>query len=182
MRSGAKLNVAPEGAARHAQARRVAVRSASTEPAAAPRKVADSDMINLGKTGELSGRQHCDSVAWDILLWAHCFSTVAVAFACASPSCLTLCALHVAFTTWCLPAFAETRAFVAQNSSNTLLMTTVCADVRVPVIGLGAWAWGDRSGYWGYGQEYTQEESRRAYKVRTHGAQQGLRPCGVAGV
>ena len=85
MRSGAKLNVAPEGAARHAQARRVAVRSASTEPAAAPRKVADSDMINLGKTGELSGRQHRDSVAWDILLCAHCFRTVAVAFACASP-------------------------------------------------------------------------------------------------
>lgn len=177
MRSGAKLNVAPD---RHAQARRVAVRSASTEPAAAPRKVADSDMINLGKTGELSGRQHCDSVAWDILLWAHCFSTVAVAFACASPSCLTLCALHVASTTWCLPAFADKRAFVAQNSSNTLL--TVCADVRVPVIGLGAWAWGDRSGYWGYGQEYTQEESRRAYKVRTHGHSKGYAPVGWRGV
>lgn len=85
MRSGAKLNVAPEGAARHAQARRVAVRSASTEPAAAPRKVADSDMINLGKTGELSGRQHCDSVAWDILLWAHCFSDVGAALASAAP-------------------------------------------------------------------------------------------------
>jgi hypothetical protein len=36
----------------------------------------------------------------------------------------------------------------------------------VPVIGVGAWAWGDRSGYWGYGQEYGKEESRAAYKVR----------------
>jgi len=37
--------------------------------------------------------------------------------------------------------------------------------VRVPVIGVGAWAWGDRSGYWGYGSEYGKEESRAAYKA-----------------
>lgn len=39
------------------------------------------------------------------------------------------------------------------------------SDLRVPVIGIGAWAWGDRSGYWGYGREYGIEESRAAYKA-----------------
>jgi aryl-alcohol dehydrogenase-like predicted oxidoreductase len=39
------------------------------------------------------------------------------------------------------------------------------AGLEVPVMGLGAWSWGDRSGYWGYGTEYGKEESRRAYKV-----------------
>ncbi|GIL75335.1 hypothetical protein Vretimale_8016 [Volvox reticuliferus] len=38
-------------------------------------------------------------------------------------------------------------------------------NVRVPVMGVGAWSWGDRSGYWGYGREYGQEESRAAYKA-----------------
>jgi hypothetical protein len=37
------------------------------------------------------------------------------------------------------------------------------------VIGTGAWSWGDRSGYWGYGKEYGKEESRAAYKVRRAG-------------
>lgn len=37
--------------------------------------------------------------------------------------------------------------------------------LRVPVMGVGAWSWGDRSGYWGYGKEYGKEESRAAYKV-----------------
>ncbi|KAJ9522698.1 hypothetical protein QJQ45_019899 [Haematococcus lacustris] len=37
--------------------------------------------------------------------------------------------------------------------------------LRVPVMGVGAWSWGDRSGYWGYGREYGKEESRQAYKA-----------------
>lgn len=32
-------------------------------------------------------------------------------------------------------------------------------------MGIGAWAWGDRSGYWGYGTEYGKEESRETYKA-----------------
>lgn len=32
-------------------------------------------------------------------------------------------------------------------------------------MGVGAWSWGDRSGYWGYGTEYGKEESRGAYKA-----------------
>lgn len=40
-----------------------------------------------------------------------------------------------------------------------------CTGLRVPVLGIGAWSWGDRSGYWGYGKEYGQEESREAYKA-----------------
>lgn len=35
--------------------------------------------------------------------------------------------------------------------------------LQVPVMGVGAWAWGDRSGYWGYGSTYGQDESRAAY-------------------
>jgi hypothetical protein len=31
------------------------------------------------------------------------------------------------------------------------------------VLGIGAWSWGDRSGYWGYGREYGQDASREAY-------------------
>lgn len=38
-------------------------------------------------------------------------------------------------------------------------------DIQVPVIGVGAWAWGDRSGYWGYGSEYGREESKQAYQA-----------------
>lgn len=36
-------------------------------------------------------------------------------------------------------------------------------------IGIGAWSWGDRSGYWGYGREYGKSESLEAYKVRALG-------------
>ena len=43
------------------------------------------------------------------------------------------------------------------------------AGLQVPVVGIGAWAWGDRSGYWGYGSEYGREESRQAFKVRRWG-------------
>ena len=32
-------------------------------------------------------------------------------------------------------------------------------------IGIGAWSWGDRSGYWGYGREYGKSESLEAYKA-----------------
>lgn len=46
-------------------------------------------------------------------------------------------------------------------------MTTLGrSELKVPVLGVGAWSWGDRSGYWGYGREYGKEESRAAYKVR----------------
>eukprot|EP00199_Chlamydomonas_sp_CCMP681_P001956 CAMPEP_0119107180 /NCGR_PEP_ID=MMETSP1180-20130426/8975_1 /TAXON_ID=3052 ORGANISM="Chlamydomonas cf sp, Strain CCMP681" /NCGR_SAMPLE_ID=MMETSP1180 /ASSEMBLY_ACC=CAM_ASM_000741 /LENGTH=379 /DNA_ID=CAMNT_0007092633 /DNA_START=5 /DNA_END=1144 /DNA_ORIENTATION=+ len=41
--------------------------------------------------------------------------------------------------------------------------------LMVPSIGVGAWSWGDRSGYWGYGEgagaEYGKEESRQAFKA-----------------
>jgi aryl-alcohol dehydrogenase-like predicted oxidoreductase len=35
----------------------------------------------------------------------------------------------------------------------------------VPSLGIGAWSWGDRSGYWGYGTEYGKEASLEAYKA-----------------
>eukprot|EP00798_Chlamydomonas_sp_ICE-L_P025879 gene25879-11551_t len=37
--------------------------------------------------------------------------------------------------------------------------------LQVPCVGVGAWSWGDKSGYWGYGTEYGKEESRSAYKA-----------------
>ncbi|KAF6250865.1 NADP-dependent oxidoreductase domain-containing protein [Scenedesmus sp. NREL 46B-D3] len=35
--------------------------------------------------------------------------------------------------------------------------------LQVPVLGIGAWSWGDRSGYWGYGKEYGKDASQEAY-------------------
>lgn len=32
-------------------------------------------------------------------------------------------------------------------------------------IGIGAWSWGDRSGYWGYGDGYTKETNAEAYQA-----------------
>ncbi|GBF94827.1 aldo keto reductase [Raphidocelis subcapitata] len=37
--------------------------------------------------------------------------------------------------------------------------------LQVPIIGVGAWSWGDRSGYWGYGKEYDKSASLEAYKA-----------------
>ncbi len=31
-------------------------------------------------------------------------------------------------------------------------------------IGIGAWSWGDRSGYWGYGQGYQKDDNFEAFK------------------
>lgn len=66
---------------------------------------------------------------------------------------------------------AIVKASAAPQQSQMLApsdMTTLGrSDLKVPVLGVGAWSWGDRSGYWGYGREYGKEESRAAYKVRT---------------
>lgn len=32
-------------------------------------------------------------------------------------------------------------------------------------IGVGAWSWGDRSNYWGYGKEYDKETNQACYKA-----------------
>ena len=32
-------------------------------------------------------------------------------------------------------------------------------------VGIGAWSWGDRSGYWGYGQGYQKEDNEEAFKA-----------------
>lgn len=32
-------------------------------------------------------------------------------------------------------------------------------------VGIGAWSWGDRSGYWGYGREYGKTESSDAFRA-----------------
>eukprot|EP00210_Caulerpa_lentillifera_P007002 g6696.t1 len=37
--------------------------------------------------------------------------------------------------------------------------------LRVSEVGIGAWSWGDRSGYWGYGKEYGKTESADAFRA-----------------
>lgn len=36
------------------------------------------------------------------------------------------------------------------------------AGLVVPVLGIGAWSWGDRSGYWGYGERLGARECHTA--------------------
>ncbi|KAG2427969.1 hypothetical protein HXX76_011956 [Chlamydomonas incerta] len=57
-------------------------------------------------------------------------------------------------------ASAEAAAAVAPQD-----LVTLAGGLTVPVLGVGAWSWGDRSGYWGYGREYGKEESRAAYQA-----------------
>ena len=40
----------------------------------------------------------------------------------------------------------------------------VGAGLMVTPIGIGAWSWGDRSGYWGYGEGYQKEDNFEAFK------------------
>lgn len=51
------------------------------------------------------------------------------------------------------------------TSVNVETMELGKSGIRVPVLGVGAWSWGDRSGYWGYGSEYGKDESREAFKA-----------------
>ncbi|GLC36902.1 hypothetical protein PLESTB_000180300 [Pleodorina starrii] len=60
-----------------------------------------------------------------------------------------------------LASAAPSDTALAPSDMTTLGKTSL----RVPVMGVGAWSWGDRSGYWGYGKEYGKEESRAAYKA-----------------
>lgn len=41
--------------------------------------------------------------------------------------------------------------------------------VHVSAVGAGAWSWGDRSGYWGYGKEYGKDASKDAYQALMEG-------------
>ena len=36
--------------------------------------------------------------------------------------------------------------------------------MMVTPIGIGAWSWGDRSGYWGYGEGYQKEDNEEAFR------------------
>lgn len=44
-------------------------------------------------------------------------------------------------------------------------MTSMQSDLKVSAIGIGAWSWGDRSGYWGYGKGYDKDDTRKTYEV-----------------
>lgn len=38
-------------------------------------------------------------------------------------------------------------------------------DLKVSALGIGAWSWGDRSGYWGYGNGYDKADTQKAYEA-----------------
>ncbi len=40
-----------------------------------------------------------------------------------------------------------------------------CAGLQTTPIGVGAWSWGDRSGYWGYGGDYNKDTNQEAFKA-----------------
>lgn len=37
--------------------------------------------------------------------------------------------------------------------------------IAVSALGIGAWSWGDRSGYWGYGNGYDKSDTLKAYEA-----------------
>lgn len=39
------------------------------------------------------------------------------------------------------------------------------SDLEVSALGVGAWSWGDRSGYWGYGNGYDKTDTLKAYQA-----------------
>jgi len=63
------------------------------------------------------------------------------------------------------PVDSEAPEIPKPSISSVDMMQLGKSGLKVPVIGVGAWAWGDRSGYWGYGTQYGQDESRNAYKA-----------------
>lgn len=59
----------------------------------------------------------------------------------------------------CTPACHHTTA-------DHLEQACACTGLEVCAIGVGAWSWGDRSGYWGYKDTYDDADSLKAYQVR----------------
>lgn len=37
--------------------------------------------------------------------------------------------------------------------------------LEVSALGVGAWSWGDRSGYWGYGKDYSKDTNQECYNA-----------------
>jgi aryl-alcohol dehydrogenase-like predicted oxidoreductase len=50
----------------------------------------------------------------------------------------------------------------------------------VPPLGFGAWSWGDRSNYWGYGKDYDKSANQSAYDALQRTALSGQIPGGQA--
>eukprot|EP01023_Acetabularia_acetabulum_P044936 TRINITY_DN4539_c0_g1_i1.p2 TRINITY_DN4539_c0_g1~~TRINITY_DN4539_c0_g1_i1.p2 ORF type:complete len:359 (-),score=44.84 TRINITY_DN4539_c0_g1_i1:632-1708(-) len=56
---------------------------------------------------------------------------------------------------------ANPAALVSSKETITLGQS----NLEVSSIGVGAWSWGDRSGYWGYGSDYDKDDNLTAYKA-----------------
>lgn len=52
--------------------------------------------------------------------------------------------------------------------------------LKIAPLGFGAWSWGDRSNYWGYGQSYQREDNKTAYDALQRLAADGTIPGGRA--
>ena len=62
------------------------------------------------------------------------------------------------------PHTQPTQTHKRTHARKTHKQTQNKTGLQVPAIGVGAWSWGDRSGYWGYGKEYGKEASLGAYE------------------
>jgi hypothetical protein len=127
----------------------VRVRSVRCVAAAAAAKV---ETVQLGKSGEtvcLNPTGSCPAASFCPLCAAHqdvYQSTVHVLVQRSSlMSGSRLCAQECT-----CPMHAATLCVLLLPPSPLASL----AGLQVPVMGIGAWSWGDRSGYWGYGKGY----------------------------
>lgn len=65
---------------------------------------------------------------------------------------IVVCVVVVPFTSLSPPFLADPPL---------TLLSTQLLGLQVPVMGVGAWSWGDRSGYWGYGKGYGELEQQQ---------------------
>ncbi|KAL3146920.1 hypothetical protein ABBQ38_014891 [Trebouxia sp. C0009 RCD-2024] len=62
-------------------------------------------------------------------------------------------------------ATAETSEVAAVGIKSTETVQLGQSGLQISPVGVGAWSWGDRTGYWGYGNEYQKEDNLDAYKA-----------------
>eukprot|EP00191_Tetraselmis_sp_GSL018_P017791 CAMPEP_0177582920 /NCGR_PEP_ID=MMETSP0419_2-20121207/3028_1 /TAXON_ID=582737 /ORGANISM="Tetraselmis sp., Strain GSL018" /LENGTH=390 /DNA_ID=CAMNT_0019072241 /DNA_START=173 /DNA_END=1345 /DNA_ORIENTATION=- len=60
------------------------------------------------------------------------------------------------------PTGTSTTAVVGTSGDKVKLGKS---GLEVSALGIGAWSWGDRSGYWGYGQGYDKADTEKAYQA-----------------
>jgi aryl-alcohol dehydrogenase-like predicted oxidoreductase len=67
-----------------------------------------------------------------------------------------------------------------RRSHSTLRPPPTPTGLKVPPLGFGAWSWGDRSNYWGYGKDYDKTANQTAFDALQKCAVDGTIPGGRA--